>query len=123
MDAMPHMPHAQNHVPWLPGTSAATSPEHAWGNNLCSTACRPEVGRALQQQNLRSLRALVMDEGEGETEQTLASCGWGPLLLRDWLADLATEREVCCPAVRSYGHGTMPHELLTCRYACVAAEQ
>ena len=46
-----------------------------------------------------------MDEGEGETEQTLASCGWGPLLLRDWLADLATEREVCCPA-ESYRHGT-----------------
>ena len=69
--------------------------------------CRPEVSRALQQQNLSQLRAVLMDEGDGEAEQTLASCGWGPLLLQDWLADLATEREVCCPAVHVAGSWLM----------------
>ena len=44
---------------------------------------------------------MLMDEGDGEAEQTLASCGWGPQLLRDWLADLATEREVGCDALHA----------------------
>ena len=60
-------------------------------NNLQShraLACRPEISGALERHSLPDLQALLPDEAD--RQQLLAYCGTGFLMLRDWLADLAT---------------------------------
>ena len=54
--------------------------------------CRPEVAQAIEQQNLGDLQQALLDEAE--RYQALTSCGLGPLLLADWLSNLANEEEV-----------------------------